>query len=216
MILLILNFNEIRFSIYIKNFIKFLCNVFPKNFAHHVGIAFTHYDHDYQTKKNKKKNKDPREIIEKRYVPEIMKLISQTTNEEYFSGPPVFFLDSIVQDDNSNNELNRLIYFTKTLSSIEIFQKKDLFIKDEFYEYDERIRTYEEDDEIITKTEYYKRKKQIYYDGTINYGDWIYYDYDKKTEKKKKIVKIKENEDKFNLLDIIALGFFLYKIFTKK
>ena len=145
-----------------------------------------------------------------------MKLISQTTNEEYFSGPPVFFLDSIVQDDNSNNELNRLIYFTKTLSSIEIFQKKDLFIKDEFYEYDERIRTYEEDDEIITKTEYYKRKKQIYYDGTINYGDWIYYDYDKKTEKKKKIVKIKENEDKFNLLDIIALGFFLYKIFTKK
>ena len=34
--------------------IKFLCNLFPKNFAKHVAIVFTHYDHDYQMKINKK------------------------------------------------------------------------------------------------------------------------------------------------------------------
>ena len=56
--------------------IKFLCNLFPKNFAKHVAIIFTHYDHDYQMKINKKKNIDPRTTAQNKYVPQIMKLIS--------------------------------------------------------------------------------------------------------------------------------------------
>ena len=38
-----------------------------------------------------------------------MELISQTTNEELFLGPPVYYLDSYVEDDNSKNELNNNI-----------------------------------------------------------------------------------------------------------
>ena len=55
-ILIVLNFTGPRLTSSLQYMIKFLCNVFPKNFAHHIGIIFTHYDHDYQMKINKKKN----------------------------------------------------------------------------------------------------------------------------------------------------------------
>ena len=47
-----------------------------------------------------------------------MELISQTTNEELFLGPPVFYLDSYVEDDYSKEELYRLIAFAKSLKPI--------------------------------------------------------------------------------------------------
>ena len=191
LILLVINYQNPRFTSSIQYMIKFLCNVFPKNFAHHVGIAFTHYDHDYQTKKNKKKNKDPREIIEKRYVPEIMKLISQTTNEEYFSGPPTFFLDSYPQDDddNSKEELNRLIYFTKSLQPIEdIRENCNLKYKTVEDEYDTRKEDKIEDNKIVTYIKKYKRKKYIDYNNNTTFSDWELLS----TDRKKK--NISENE----------------------
>ena len=54
-VLIVFNYTCPRFTSSIQFMIKFLCNVFPKNFAHHVGIIFTHYHHDYQVKINKKK-----------------------------------------------------------------------------------------------------------------------------------------------------------------
>ncbi len=75
-ILLTINFQSQRFPFGCKNFIKFLCNVFQKDLANHLGIVFTHYDHDYQMKINKKKNIDPRTTAQSKYVPQIMKLIS--------------------------------------------------------------------------------------------------------------------------------------------
>ena len=60
-ILIVFNFTCPRLTPSIQFMIKFLCNVFPKNFAQHIGIVFTHYDHEYQIRINKKKKKDPRE-----------------------------------------------------------------------------------------------------------------------------------------------------------
>lgn len=39
----------------IKYMIRFLCNVFPIKFAQHVAFVFTHYDHEYEMQKLKKK-----------------------------------------------------------------------------------------------------------------------------------------------------------------
>ena len=55
LIVVVLNFANPRITASIQYMIKFLCNLFPKNFAKHVAIVFTHYDHDYQMKINKKK-----------------------------------------------------------------------------------------------------------------------------------------------------------------
>ena len=42
-----------------------------------------------------------------------MELISQTTNEELFLGPPVFYLDSYVEDDYSKEEaIDNMAYMT--------------------------------------------------------------------------------------------------------
>ena len=157
-ILIVLNYTSPRFTSSIQFMIKFLCNVFPKNFAHHVGIVFTHYDHDYQLKINKKKS-DPREK-RKTIIKEIMQLISTTTNEELFLGPPVYYLDSYIEDDNSKEELNRLFAFAKTLNPIEDI-RENCNVKYKKVEEEIEVRQNEiiEGDNIVTYTKKYSRKK---------------------------------------------------------
>ena len=170
-ILLVFNYTSPRFTPSIQFMIKFLCNVFPKNFAQHVGIVFTHYDHEYQMKINKKKKKDPREE-RKEFIREVMELISQTTNEELFLGPPVYYLDSYVEDDNSKKELNRLISFAKNLKPIEDIRQCKLQFKREEEELD--TRTYErvEGDYIVTYTEKIKRLKRTDYNNQVTHTEW--------------------------------------------
>ena len=194
LVLLTLNYQSARFPFSCQNFIKFLCNAFPKNFCYHFGIVFTHFDLDYQTKINKKKNEDPRTTATKNFVHEIMKLISEETKENLFLAPPVFFLDSLIKDNNSKMELNRLICFTKNLSSINIFQKKDFFIKEEYPETENRDSTYETDDEIVTVVKHYERKRQIFYDGSTNYTDWVYKNSNEYRKQKERVIRYEEKE----------------------
>jgi len=70
--------------------------MFPKKLTYNLGIVFTHYDHEYQMKINKKKQKDPKEKAMTKYIPEVIKIIkdnNQTINEER-DKIPVYFLDS--------------------------------------------------------------------------------------------------------------------------
>ena len=170
-ILLVFNYTSPRFTPSIQYMIKFLCNVFPKNFAHHVGIVFTHYDHEYQIRINKKKKKDPREE-RKEFIREIMELISQTTNEELFLGPPVFYLDSYVKDENSKKELNRLIAFSKNLKPIEDIRQCKLKYKKEEEEFDTRTYDRVQGDYIVTFTERLKRIKRTDYNNKVSYTEW--------------------------------------------
>lgn len=59
-ILLVFNYRSPRFTSSIQFMIKFLCNVFPRNFAQHVGIVFTNYDHEYQIRIKKKEKRSKR------------------------------------------------------------------------------------------------------------------------------------------------------------
>ena len=217
-VLLTLNFQSPRFPFSCQNFIKFLCNVFPKNFCKHIGIVFTHYDHEYQTKINKKKEVDPKRTTMKKYVSEIMKLISEETKENLFLSPPVYFLDSLIKDDNSKMELTNLIVYTKILSSIDVFQKKDFFIKEEYPETENRNSTYETDDEIVTVVKYYERKRQIFYDGTINYTDWIYKYSNEYRKEKERVIRYEErrsdSDDDFNFGDAVGLVGLVYMAYN--
>lgn len=170
-ILLVFNYTCPRFTTSIQFMIKFLCNVFPKNFAQHVGIVFTHYDHEYQIRINKKKKKDPREE-RKEFIREVMELISQTTNEELFLGPPVYYLDSYVEDDNSKKELNRLISFAKNLKPIEDIRQCKLQYKKEEEEFNTRTYDKVEGDYIVTYTESLKRIKRTDYNNKVTHTEW--------------------------------------------
>ena len=223
LLLMTLNYKSPRIPFTIINLIKFLCHAFPKKLCNHIGFVFTHYDDEYEKKTCK--TKDSKENKKKKYISKIMEIISEETKEELFLGPPVFFVDSYIRDSNSKEELNRLIYFTKSLNSIDIFQKKDLYIKEEIDEYENRKSVYEEDDYIITKINVYKRKKQIYYDGTENYTNWKFSYSDKNKEKKeieieKKEEKQEKEEKKFGFFDgllmIGSIAMIVYDYFSRK
>ena len=92
-------------------------------------------------------------------------------------------------------------------------------------EYENRKSVYEEDDYIITKINVYKRKKQIYYDGTVNYTNWKFSYSDKNKEKKeieieKKEEKQEKEEKKFGFIDgllmIGGIAMIVYDYFSRK
>jgi predicted GTPase len=170
LILIILNFTSPRLTVSLQNMIKFLCNVFP-NFAQHVGIVFTHYDHDFQMKINKSKT-DPRDN-RKNIIINIMKLISKTTNEDEFLGLPIYYLDSYLGDDNSKNELNKIISFVKLLKPIEDIKQdcnsQYLKIENDFITREEEII---EGNYIVTYKKKLQRKKYTDYNNNVTFGEW--------------------------------------------
>ena len=184
LIVIVLNFTNPRFSFSIQYMIKFLCNVFPVNFGKHVAIVFTHYHHDYQMRINKKKNIDPRTKVRTRYVPEIMKLISETTNEELVKGPPVYFLDSYVEDDNSKEELNQLLVIAKNLDTIkDIRENCNIKFKKEDPQDEIRKEQKREGDYIVTYIKKYRRTQFTDYNNNISNSDWKLIDTDSEYEK---------------------------------
>ena len=173
LIVIVLNFANPRFSASIKYMIKFLCNLFPKNFAKHVAIIFTHYDHDYQMKINKKKGIDPTSAARQKYVPDIMKLISETTNEELFQAPPVYFMDSYVEDDNSKENLNQLIALTKSIKQPIEDIRQNCNVK---YKKEEKLpvkkpRTQLEGDQIVTYEDIYEQIKYTDYNDNKTFSE---------------------------------------------
>lgn len=121
MILIVLNYHQCRLTSSIHYMIKFLCNVFPTNFSHHVGIVFTHFN----LQREIEDDNDERENFTEKYVPEIMKIISETTREPLFRAPPVFFLDSKnnrpleQKDQNTKSEIARIIANAKMKNPIQ-------------------------------------------------------------------------------------------------
>ena len=127
---------------------------------------------------------DPRSVQKNEFVPEIMKLISETTNEELFLGPPVYFLDSYVEDDNSKEEINQLIAFTKILEPIEnIREKANIKYKSEEEQFEERIETKTEGDYIVTYTKKYKRMKNTDYNDNVTFSDWEFVSENKQSQR---------------------------------
>ena len=66
LIVIVIYFWNPRLTSSIQYMVKFLCNVFPINFLNHVAIVFTHYDHEYEIKRNKKKTNTQEKMQRKR------------------------------------------------------------------------------------------------------------------------------------------------------
>ena len=171
---IVLNFANPRLSASIQFMLKFLCNVFPKNFALHLGIVFTHYHHEYQIKYAKNKN-DPQEI-KINYIQEIMNLIEKHTGEKSIK-PPVYFLDSYIKDKNSKKQMINLISFAKSLNPIENIRKNcDIRFKKKDTESKTIPEEKVEGNSIVTYYKTYKRIKYTDYNDNITYGDWELFD----------------------------------------
>ena len=65
LIVIVIYFSNPRLTLSIQYMVKFLCNVFPINFLNHVAVVFTHYDHEYEIKRNKKKQRPKKKCKDK-------------------------------------------------------------------------------------------------------------------------------------------------------
>ena len=180
LILIVLNYNSIRLTNSVQHMLKFLCSVFPENFRNHIGIAFTHYDHAYQTRIRKNKFADPREPLMAKYVPEVMKLISEVTKEELNLAPAIFFLDSQVKDEDSEEQIARLRAFAKSLKPIinirTLANIKYKLVKEEF---DRRTSDKIVGNKVITYIDIYRRLRLVDYYDQVSYTNWEPFSHDK-------------------------------------
>ena len=125
-ILIVLNFQETKFDRNIQLLIKILCNVFPRNLLHHIGVAFTFYN-EADERRKMRGGGNPRQTKYQYYLPKIMNFICKETN-----GDPnkdiayhAFFVESNNPDDpNTQREIKNLVRFVSTLYPIEEINKK--------------------------------------------------------------------------------------------
>jgi GTPase SAR1 family protein len=191
LILLILNFRNPRIDAPIQNMIRFYCNVFPKNLAYHFGIVFTNYHHEYEIQDS---DSDPREMKQKNYMPKVMKIISDETEEPLNLKVPVYFVDNKRKDKDSEDEINNIFYFVTSLSPIEEIRECD----SKFKNVEDIFRTnsyekIEDDGRIVIINEVYRKQKFTDFMGNEFYGSEELYSR-KKEYKEKALPKLEEKK----------------------
>ena len=65
LIVIVIYFWNPRLTSSIQYMVKFLCNAFPINFLNHLAIVFTHSVHEYEIKRNKKKQRPKKKCKDK-------------------------------------------------------------------------------------------------------------------------------------------------------
>lgn len=109
LVLIVMSLANPTFNINLQKMIKFVCKIFPKSLGNHTGIVFT---------KNNKNFKNERQLAENELSPAIMKLIDESTNEPNFNEPKLFFVESIIRDNYSINQKNKIIKLASELPII--------------------------------------------------------------------------------------------------
>lgn len=164
LVLIVLNFTCKRLDEETKKMILFLSNAFPVNLSHHLGIVFTRYVHEYEIQ-NSDNQKDPRKPSQENFVPKVMQIISMETKEKLYLDVPIFFLDSIRRDKNTNEELQRLICFAKSLPYIETIRECNNKYKEVRDEFEEVTNEVKEDGKIVVVTKTYRIRRFYDYNG---------------------------------------------------
>ena len=215
LILLVLNYKNVRFNQSVQHMIKFLCQVFSEDLRHHIGVVFTHYDHENEIKYSTYKYTDPREIPTTKYLPQIIGLIKDMTKKDLSFAPPVFFLDSYVEDNDSSEQVKRLRAVAKYLQPItNIRTNCDYMYLSKDEEFDRRTTEEVTHDKIITYVDIYRRYRLVNYEHEVDYTDWELFSKDtiirdRPTNyiKQKKIDNKKQNYQKLSLEECIEIAF---------
>lgn len=191
LIVVVLNFQNPRLDITIKEMIKRLCKVFPKHLAYHIAIVFTHYSID-ENEEDEDNYSDPRQIKITDYVPSLMKIISSCTGEPLLLSPPVFFMNCKKKSDPQTiSERDRLIALAQNYEPItDIKVTSYNSCKKVDYEYD--VKTEDKGNEIwITKI---RCKKYIYDNGETKLdNNWEVFSIDKIKKNNQKAVEANSN-----------------------
>ncbi|EDR21631.1 hypothetical protein, conserved [Entamoeba dispar SAW760] len=175
-IVIVLNFNKEVLSENIKTMLKLICNVFPtEGFWEHVCIVWT-----------KCYNYTSEEVIEtqiktkkEKVLPELKKLIKETTRDGECIEFPMYFVDSLPDEGSDNarseKEIERLLTWSYHLTPINKKRNEKPLIKYKSIETEEKEVTEvveANDRNIKLRIDCKIREKRTGYDGEITYTEW--------------------------------------------
>ena len=150
-----------------------MCNIFPgANFWSHVGLVWTKF---YYYLPKEVKNQSQNTVS--KLMPEILDLVREANGDNSINSFPTFFVDSDFEkkDQFSCDEINRLIAWVHQLIPLDVskVKKADPVIKEIIEESDIKVTKNVIGNVEHIKKEYFKRNKNIHYDGSISYSNWI-------------------------------------------
>ena len=181
-IIIVLNFEVDRLAIYLQDMLKIFIKMFPiPNFWEHVSFVFTHYYSAMQNKNEAKKNLKIEKFSEmiinlmnnlKKIVKDI-EIPKKNNLRFYFVDTEMENIDE--KDENSIEEINRLIGWAASLETFETDKVEKVDNKVIHTRYETRKRKtnskWNKNIEIINYIEE-KRKVDILYCGKLSYNPW--------------------------------------------
>ena len=169
-IIVVFNYQQVRFPYNIQTMLKLFCNIFPmKSVGKHIGLVFT----NSFTKRGALTNEQKLEKSCK-VLPEFRKVIKEASGSDLPTNIPTAFVDMDPKegiDENGKIDLERLKTWASFLPNLNVEEMKEP-------EPDMKIET-QDFNEMKTEGEYIiktiiKKEREVYcqLDGTITYGEW--------------------------------------------
>ena len=169
-IVVVFNYQQVRFPYNIQTMLKLFCNIFPmKDVGKHIALVFT----NAFTRRGFLANKQKMEKTSK-ILPEFKRVIKEASGTELPNNIPTAFVDMDPEegiDENGKIDLERLKAWANFLPNLNVEEFKDPEpeIKIESQDFVEmRI-----EGEKMFKT-IIKKEREVYpqLDGTLKYGEW--------------------------------------------
>jgi len=180
-VLIVFNYHQPKLASHIKTMMKILYNIFSfPNFWSHVAIVFTRFYHYIPLEEQEKK-----QTVINKFIPEVLNLVKETTGDQSIKSFPTFFVDADLnnsEDQYSRYQTEELILWAHRLNTIDVDKIKfaDPNIKDVIVEEEVReSKVVQLNVEHITY-EFFRRNKEIHYDGTVSYTNWKKYKEEKR------------------------------------
>lgn len=178
-IIVVFNFQQIRFPYNIQTMLKIFCNVFPmKDIGNHNALIFTNSFTKIGNPTQEQKSAKAEKIL-----PEFRRVIKEASGSDLPKSIPIGFVDIDPEDGIDGNgklDLERIITWASFLDNLNVEQMKtpEPEVKKETQEFNEM----KIDGEYIIKTLIIK-EREVYcqLDGSISYGEWK--EKDRKEEK---------------------------------
>ena len=170
-IIVVFNYQQVRFPYNIQTMLKLFCNIFPmKDVGKHIALVFT----NAFTRRGFLTNEQKAEKASK-VLPEFKKVIKEASGAELPNNVPTAFVDMDPQDgidENGKIDLERLKTWANFLPNLNVeeFKAPEPEVKIEKQDFNE-MRT---EGEYIIKT-IIKKERKVFcqLDGSLKYGEWV-------------------------------------------
>ena len=170
-IIVVFNYQQVRFPYNIQTMLKLFCNIFPmKDVGKHIALVFT----NAFTRKGFLTNEQKVEKSSK-VLPEFKRVIKEASGTELPNNIPTAFVDMDPNDgidENGKIDLERLKAWANFLPNLNVeeFKAPEPEVKIQKQDFDEmRI-----EGEYIIKT-IIKKERKVFcqLDGSLKYGEWV-------------------------------------------